>query len=103
MLSPPHIPEHQTHEPSETFELYETHASSEPHDQSATPDLFEQPDHSATPEQTENPEPANFLRTVVDFESLQFLKNKTFKKAVPKPVRPDGNILFQNFLTKVQA
>ena len=112
MTSPPHIPENQTHEPSEpspTHEPSETHATPDPFEQPEEPDPFEQPEQpdqpyqSATPEQTENPEPTNFLRTVVDFESLQFLRNKTFKKVVPKPVQPDVNILFQNFLTEVQA
>ena len=39
----------------------------------------------------------------MDYEYLQFLKNKSFKKAVPKPVHPDVNTLFQNFITDVQA
>ena len=103
MISPPHIPEHQTHEPSEPSP---THEPSETLNPSETPEPSEQPDQpdqSATHEQSENPEPTDFLKTVVDFESLQFLKNKTFKKVVPKLVQPDVNIFFQNFLTEVQA
>ena len=39
----------------------------------------------------------------MDFQSLQFLKNKTYRTAVPKPIQPDVNTLFQNFITNVQA
>ena len=106
MLSPPQSPEHNlhpSHEPSEPCEPSATHEPSETLNPSETPEPFEQPDQTETPEQSENPEPTDFLKTVVDFESLQFLKNKTYKKAVPKPVQPDVNVCFQNFLTEVQA
>ena len=93
-LSPPQSPEHTlnpSHEPSETLEP------------SATPEPSKNPDQTETPEQLETPEPTDFLKTVVDFESLQFLKNKTYKKVVPKPVQLDVNVCFHNFITEVQA